>query len=92
MKQRLTSAPVLLPFNETKDVLVTTAASDFAIGVVLEHIDSTGCRLGVVAYSSRKLHDSQLHQLTGKEKKFCYLGCFNVMVSLFERQTLYSIY
>lgn len=72
LKQKLTSVPVLLPFDETKDVLVTTTASDFAIDVVLEHSDFTGCHLGVVAYSSGKFHNSQLHQFTGEKKFFAF--------------------
>ena len=70
LKQKLTSAPVLLPFDESKDVLVTTDASDFAVGAVLEHIDSAGRTLGVVAYSSRKLHNSQLRWPTGEKEGF----------------------
>ena len=70
LKQKLTSAPVLLPFDESKDVLVTTDASDFAVGAVLEHIDSAGRSLGVVAYSSRKLHNSQLRWPTGEKEGF----------------------
>lgn len=44
----------LLPFDESKEVLVTTDASYFAVGVFLEDIDSTGRSLGIVAYSSKK--------------------------------------
>lgn len=66
MKQKLTTAPVLIPFDKLKDILVTTDASDFAIGAVLEHVDAKGHSLGVVAYSSRKLQKSQLKWPTGK--------------------------
>lgn len=70
LKQKLTSIPVLLPFDETKDVLITTDTLDFAVRAVLEHIDSTGRSLGVVAYSSRKLYNAQLRWSTGEKEGF----------------------
>lgn len=70
LKQKLTTAPVLIPFDESKDILVTTDASDFAIGAVLEHVDAKGRSLGVVAYSSRKLQKSQLKWPTGEKEGY----------------------
>ena len=61
LKEKLTTAPVLLPFDETKDVLVTTDASNYAVGATLELLDDSGKVLGVVAYSSHKLSGSQLN-------------------------------
>lgn len=60
LKDKLVSAPVLLPFDETKEVLVTTDASDFAIGATLELLGDDGKVLGVVAYLSAKLSGAEL--------------------------------
>ena len=48
----------MLPFDETRDVLVTTDASNYAVGATLELLDDSGKVLGVVAYSSHKLNGS----------------------------------
>lgn len=61
LKQKLATAPVLLPFDETAELVVTTDASDFAIGATLEMLTETGSVKGVVAYMSSKLSGSQLN-------------------------------
>lgn len=61
LKSKLTSAPVLLPFDESKGIVVTTDASDYAVGATLELVNDQGNVEGVVAYMSAKLHGAQLN-------------------------------
>lgn len=67
-KQKLTTDPVLIPFYESKDILVTTDGSDFVVGAFLGHADAKCHCLGVAAYSSRKLQKSQLKWSTGEKE------------------------
>lgn len=61
LKSAMTSAPVLRPFSNDFTVRVTTDASNFAIGAVLELIDDNGRSVGVVGYLSRILVHYQLN-------------------------------
>lgn len=70
LKSALTSAPVLLPFQEDKTVRVTTDASDFAVGAVLELLDDNKKVLGVVAYMSAKLSGAQLNWPVRKKEGY----------------------
>ena len=59
LKEKLTSAPVLLLPDPTKPFTVTTDASDFAIGAVLTQDHGRGEQ--PVAYESRKLSPAELN-------------------------------
>lgn len=61
LKHKLSTAPILLPFDQDSDIVVTTDASDYAVGATLELLESNGKVKGVVAYISAKLSGSQLN-------------------------------
>ena len=57
LKKAITTAPVLRPPDPSKRFVVTTDASEFAIGAVLSQGEKSDHQ--VVAYESRKLHPSE---------------------------------
>jgi hypothetical protein len=59
LKQQLTEAPVLLLPDPTKSFVVTTDASDFAIGAVLSQNQGRGEQ--PIAYESRKMSPAELN-------------------------------
>jgi len=59
IKDKLTSAPVLIESNFELEFVVKTYVSDFAIGQVLLQDDGQGMR--PVAYESRKLSPAELN-------------------------------
>ena len=59
LKQKLTTAPVLLLPDPTKPFSVTSDASDFAIGAVLSQDQGKGDQ--PIAYESRKLSPAELN-------------------------------
>ncbi|QFZ26815.1 putative transposon Ty3-G Gag-Pol polyprotein [Clavispora lusitaniae] len=61
LKDRLTSAPVLILPDPNKTYVVHTDASDRCVGAVLEQQDEEGKILGVIAYESKKLNGAQLN-------------------------------
>lgn len=73
LKQALLEAPVLKPFNNTLEVIVTTDASDTAVGGTLE-LMKDGKLFGVVAYISKALHGHELNWSI-REKEFYAIVC-----------------
>lgn len=69
IKACLTAKPVIIPFDGSKTVRVTTDASYFAIGATLELIGDHGKTVGVVAYFSKTLVHEQLNWAT-RTKEF----------------------
>ena len=61
LKDRLTSAPILILPDPNKTYVVHTDASDRCVGAVLQQQDEKGKILGVVAYESKKLSGAQLN-------------------------------
>jgi len=57
LKTVMTRTPVLMPFHPEKDIVVTTDASQFAIGAVLEQKDTN--RYRPVAFYSRTLNAAE---------------------------------
>ena len=57
MKDALLHAPVLQRADPTREFIVTTDASDFAIGVVFSQVWNDGEHL--VAYESRKMNAAE---------------------------------
>ena len=67
LKKKLTSAPILMHPDTSKQFIVECDASNFAIGAILSQKDSEGI-LHPVAYYSRSLHDAELnYTITDKE-------------------------
>ncbi|CCD25382.1 uncharacterized protein NDAI_0F00630 [Naumovozyma dairenensis CBS 421] len=73
LKRALLEAPVLKPFDNNLDVVVTTDASDTAIGGTLE-LYKDGKFYGVVAYMSKALHGHELNWPI-REKEFFAIVC-----------------
>lgn len=63
LKQAVMTAPVLLIPDPKKDFVLTTDASGFAVGAVLQQEDSEG-KLRPVAFESRKLNPAQQRYAT----------------------------
>ena len=61
LKEALMKGPILCPFSDKYKVRVTTDASKFAVGAVLELIDGENKTKGVVAYLSKVLVHYQLN-------------------------------
>ena len=67
LKKRLTTSPVLLHPDNTKQFIVECDASNFAIGAVLSQYDEDN-KLHPVAYHSRSLNNAELnYPITDKE-------------------------
>jgi len=67
LKKRLTTSPVLLHPDNTKQFVVECDASNFAIGAVLSQYDENN-KLHPVAYHSRSLNNAELnYPITNKE-------------------------
>ena len=60
LKQRVTTAPILVHFDPAKEVIIETDASDFAIGAVLSQRDEEK-RLHPVAFHSRKFQPAEVN-------------------------------
>ena len=59
LKNSLMKNPVLVPFKQDADYLLTTDASKIGVGAVLEEIDEDGKLFGVVGYFSNSLQGAQ---------------------------------
>ena len=70
LKQKLTSAPVLVNPMEEDTFILTTDSSDYAIGAVLA-VDR-GTIQPVVAYASHVLNKHQINYSTTKKGNVCY--------------------
>jgi transposase InsO family protein len=66
LKEKLTSAPVLLIPDQTKPFTVTTDASDTAIGAVLSQDHGKGDQ--PIAFESRKLNSAELNYATHEKE------------------------
>ena len=60
LKQCFTTAPILPHFNPTKQVIIESDASDFALGAVLSQRDEEN-RLHPVAFHSRKFQPAEIN-------------------------------
>jgi hypothetical protein len=60
LKERFTTAPILVTFDPERRIILETDASDFAIGACLGQLDEQG-KLRPVAYYSRKLSPAELN-------------------------------
>jgi len=60
LKQRVTTAPILVHFDPAKEVIIETEISDFAIGAVLSQRDEEK-RLHPVAFHSRKFQPAEVN-------------------------------
>ena len=70
LKARLVNAPILKPFDPSKSLILTTDASDYAVGATLEMFDKDSkAVIGVVAYLSRTLHGHEVNWSI-REKEF----------------------
>jgi len=69
LKDKLTTAPVLVLPDFTKDFRLTTDALNQTLGATLEQVDEKGKVLGVIAYFSKKLVGAQLNYFV-MEKEF----------------------
>ena len=74
LKDAMTSAPVLCAFNGELTPRVTTDASGYAVGAVLELLGKNGKPVGVVAYMSKVLVNYQLNWPT-RDKEFYAIVC-----------------
>lgn len=64
LKRQLSTAPIIIPFDRTKQIVLTTDASSTAIGAVLELYGKGTLKselVGVVAYLSHLLRDNELN-------------------------------
>ena len=69
LKEKMTTHPVLVLPDFTKEFGLTTDASDTAIGSTLEQVDEKGKLIGVIGYFSKKLIAAQLNYFV-MEKEF----------------------
>ena len=70
LKERLLTAPILKPFDPSKSLILTTDASDYAVGATLEMCDpNSKAVIGVVAYLSKALHGHEVNWSI-REKEF----------------------
>ena len=53
-KDLLTSAPLLVHYDPSKDLILSVDASPYGVGAVLAHVDQTGCEKPI-GYASRTL-------------------------------------
>jgi len=66
LKQRFTTAPILVHFDATKPVIIETNTSDFALGAVLSQREEG--RLHPVAFHSREFQPVEInYEIHGKE-------------------------
>lgn len=70
IKSCLIANPVIIPFDGSKTVRVTTDASYFAIGATLELLSEDGKVSGVVAFYSKTLVNEQLKWATRTKEFF----------------------
>lgn len=75
LKHALASPPILLSFDPSKDIVVTTDASTEAIGAILE-LHSGGTCLGVVAYLSHLLHSHELNWPIREKELYAVIFAF----------------
>lgn len=69
LKEKMTTHPVLVLPDFTKEFRLSTDASDAAIGSTLEQVDDNGKLIGVIGYFSKKLIAAQLNYFV-MEKEF----------------------
>ncbi|KAM9925286.1 hypothetical protein OXX59_003971, partial [Metschnikowia pulcherrima] len=69
LKEKLTSAPILLLPNPDNVFVLYTDASNFYMGAVLHQVDGNNKLLGVVAYESKKFDSAELNYPV-REKEF----------------------
>ena len=60
LKEQFDEGRILIPFDASKEIVVETDASDYAIGAVISQRDDTG-RLRPVAMHSRKMTSAELN-------------------------------
>jgi hypothetical protein len=72
MKQRLTSAPILQLPDETKPLLITTDASNCAVGAMLSQMAEDGSERPV-AFESKKLNDAQINYPTYEKELYAII-------------------
>src|SRR5205085_700736 len=84
LKQHLTTAPVLLIPDSNKPFVVTTDASDYAIGVVLSQNHGKGEQL--VAYKSRKLSPAELNYPTHEKELLSIIHAIHIWQPYLENQ------
>jgi hypothetical protein len=60
LKEWLITAPILTHFDPTKECIVETDASDFALGAILSQKDEEG-RLHPIAFHSRKFQLAEIN-------------------------------
>ncbi|EDO18644.1 Tkp3 protein [Vanderwaltozyma polyspora DSM 70294] len=66
LKTILTNHPILVPFQPNGNYRLTTDASKYGIGAVLEEVTPTGNVLGVVGYYSQSLKGAQQNYPAGE--------------------------
>lgn len=76
LKDRLTQAPTLVPPEVNAQYIITTDASDYAIGAVIEKRGTDGKARGVIAYFSAMLATNESHYSV-REKEL--LACIKVL-------------
>ncbi|KAG7661734.1 uncharacterized protein J8A68_004750 [[Candida] subhashii] len=69
LKKRLTEAPTLVTPSPDAVYKITTDASDYCTGAVIEKLDSAGKSVGVVAYFSKVMNKHELNY-PPREKEF----------------------
>ena len=74
LKERLTSAPVLVPPSDEGEFILDTDCSDFAAGAVLSQRQDGDVR--VIAYASRVLNDAEKSYCTTRKELTAFIfGC-----------------
>jgi len=75
LKEKFTTAPVLMVFDPTKPIYIETDASDYALGACLSQKDDQG-RMHPVAFLSRKFSPAELnYQIHDKELMAIVVAC-----------------
>ena len=85
LKDKLTSAPVLLLPDFSKTFTVTTDASDFALDAVLSQ--DQGCGEQPIAYESRKLSAAELNYPTHEKELLAIVHAIKVWRPYLEGKT-----
>ena len=75
LKKLLSSSPIIIPYDNTKDIILTTDASHDAIGAILE-LYQDGKTLGVVAYMSHLLHTHELNWPIREKELYAVIFAF----------------
>ena len=60
LKEQFDEGKILIPFDSSKEIVVETDASDYAVGAVISRRDSEG-RLRPIAFYSRKMTSAELN-------------------------------